>query len=264
LLICRTYVYLAPGCFILLIIKMTSAASDPLTTLSHLFAYLYPPAPLPRPPTASLPPLLSLLRSLLLTHLACLPANLLMIADQPTLLLEVLCGSLAFSLLLTLHLEVLIGYSLACIILMVRVGTQLGNGVGELDGVYRVFRVAVGVIGVVQACVRYQRYRGEVRAGWRQSWGDRVVQRCRGWREERARRREAREEVEREKQEEYLMMLKYIRRQKKASYMDIEARERLLPSASTPRTPAKSIKKRPPPKNTVKSEGYLSIAESST
>jgi hypothetical protein len=147
---------------------------------------------------------------------------------------------------------------------MAKLGMQLGSGVGELDGVYRVFRVAVGVLGVVEACVRYQRYRGEVRAGWCRSWGDRIVQRCRGWREERARRREAREEAEREREEEYLLMLKYIRRQKTSSYMDIEARERLLPTASTPMTPAKSIKKRPPPKNTVKSEGYLSIAESST
>ena len=146
-----------------------------MTALSRLFAYLYPPAPLPRPPTPSLPPLLSLLRSLLLTHLACLPANLVLIADQPTLLLELMCGSLAFSLLLTLHLDVLIGYSLASIILMARLWMQLGDGVGELDGVYRGFRVAVGVLGVVQACVRYQRYRGEMLAGWCRSWGDRVV-----------------------------------------------------------------------------------------
>lgn len=176
--------------------------SDPLTALSRLFAYLYPPAPLPRPPTPSLPPLLSLLRSLLLTHLAFLPANLLLIADQPTLLLELLCGSLAFSQLLTLHLEVLIGYALASVTLMIRLGTHSESGVGELDGVYRGFKVVVGVLGVVQACVRYLRYRGEVGDGWRPSWGDAIVQRCRGWREKRARRRAAREQAERGRQEE--------------------------------------------------------------
>ena len=240
--------------------------ADPLHALSHLFTYLYPPSPLAFPPTPSLPPLLSLVRSLLITHLAFVPLDLLLIADQLSLLLELMCCSLTFSLLLTLHLEVLLGYLVAHMLLGMRLVMHMGGG-GEVEGVYRVFKVAIGVIGLVKGCVRYWRYRREVGGlGWRMSWGDRVVARCRRWREERGARKRAREEAEREREEEYEMMIQYIRRQKKSknSYMDIEARERLLPSMSSPLTPAKPLKKRPPPKSTVKSQGYLSIAESST
>jgi hypothetical protein len=167
--------------------------ADPLHALAHLFTYLYPPSALPFPPTPSLPPLLSLVRSLLFTHLAFVPLNLLLIADQPTLLLELLCCSLTFSLLLTLHLEVLVAYVLAHVLLGLRVVMHIGAG--ELEGVYRVFKGVLGVIGLVKVCVRYWRYRREVGAegpGWRLSWGDRVVARCRRWKEERGARKRAR------------------------------------------------------------------------
>jgi hypothetical protein len=168
-----------------------------LQALSHLFTYLYPPSALPYPRTRYLPPLLSLIRSLLFTHLAFVPLNLLLIGDQLTLLLELLCCSFTFSLLLTLHLEVLVCYLSANVLLGLRVVMLIGGG-GELEGVYRIFKVVLGVIGLVKVCVRYWRYRREVEKKgaeglrWRQSWGDSVVERCRKWKEERGARKRAR------------------------------------------------------------------------
>jgi hypothetical protein len=49
----------------------------------------------------------------------------------------------------------------------------------------------------------------------RQSWGDRIVERCKRWKENREGKKRAKEEAKREREEEYQLMLQYIRRQKK-------------------------------------------------